>query len=291
MVLLSHFSRVQCCSTPQTAAHQSPLSLGFSRQEHWSGLPFPSPMHKWKVKVKLLSRVRLFQTPWTAAYQAPPSMGFSRQEYWSGVPLPPLVLYGRPLLFSHSIYNGLNLQSQTPSPPLRQPSPLATTSLFSVPVSYSVLMLVTEFTFLWVSDLPVGTQHTVTCGLPWDVMVLAALLVEQRAQRSCPPADPRGSCLWAATVDHSLTLTDQLLSGDPTWPLDMECSSHGPWSCENPKVLDTEVILVLFFDWFWYGLKKNPLILTLIWNNLSQAKFTTCQLHRSWLILLLYLSC
>ena len=32
-------------------AHQSPLSLGFSRQEHWSELPFPSPMHeseKWK---------------------------------------------------------------------------------------------------------------------------------------------------------------------------------------------------------------------------------------------------
>jgi len=34
-----------------TAAHQAPPSLGFSRQEHWSGLPFPSPMHeseKWK---------------------------------------------------------------------------------------------------------------------------------------------------------------------------------------------------------------------------------------------------
>ena len=30
---------------PQTAAHQAPLSLGFSRQEHWSTLPFPSPMH------------------------------------------------------------------------------------------------------------------------------------------------------------------------------------------------------------------------------------------------------
>ena len=28
------------------AAHQAPLSLGFSRQEHWSGLPFPAPMHE-----------------------------------------------------------------------------------------------------------------------------------------------------------------------------------------------------------------------------------------------------
>ena len=49
--LLSRFSRVWLCVTPETAAHQAPLSLGFSRQEHWSGLPFPSPMHesqKWK---------------------------------------------------------------------------------------------------------------------------------------------------------------------------------------------------------------------------------------------------
>ena len=45
LLLLSRFSRVQLCATPQTAAHQAPPSLGFSRQEHWSGLPFPSPMH------------------------------------------------------------------------------------------------------------------------------------------------------------------------------------------------------------------------------------------------------
>ena len=30
---------------PWTVAHQAPVSMGFSRQEHWSGLPFPSPMH------------------------------------------------------------------------------------------------------------------------------------------------------------------------------------------------------------------------------------------------------
>ena len=46
MLLLSHFSRVRLYATPETAAHQAPLSLGFSRQEHWSGLPFPSPMHQ-----------------------------------------------------------------------------------------------------------------------------------------------------------------------------------------------------------------------------------------------------
>ena len=41
-----HFSRVRLCATPETAAHQAPPSLGFSRQEHWSGLPFPSPMNE-----------------------------------------------------------------------------------------------------------------------------------------------------------------------------------------------------------------------------------------------------
>ena len=51
LLLLSRFSHVWLCATPETAAHQAPPSLGFSRQEHWSGLPFPSPMHenkKWK---------------------------------------------------------------------------------------------------------------------------------------------------------------------------------------------------------------------------------------------------
>ena len=42
-LLLSRFNRVRLCVTPEMAAHQALLSLGFSRQEHWSGLPFPSP--------------------------------------------------------------------------------------------------------------------------------------------------------------------------------------------------------------------------------------------------------
>ena len=46
LLLLSRFSRVRLCVTPRTAAHQASPSLGFSRQEHWSGLPFPSPMHE-----------------------------------------------------------------------------------------------------------------------------------------------------------------------------------------------------------------------------------------------------
>ena len=40
---------LQLCLTlcdPIDGSHQAPLSLGFSRQEHWSGLPFPSPVHE-----------------------------------------------------------------------------------------------------------------------------------------------------------------------------------------------------------------------------------------------------
>ena len=36
-------SRVQLFVTPWTVAYQAPLSMGFSRQGYWSGLPFPSP--------------------------------------------------------------------------------------------------------------------------------------------------------------------------------------------------------------------------------------------------------
>ena len=36
-------SRVRLFATPWTVAHQDPLSMGFSRHEYWSGLPFPSP--------------------------------------------------------------------------------------------------------------------------------------------------------------------------------------------------------------------------------------------------------
>ena len=46
LLLLSHFSCVRLCATPQMAAHQAPLSLGLSREEHWSGLPFPSPRYE-----------------------------------------------------------------------------------------------------------------------------------------------------------------------------------------------------------------------------------------------------
>ena len=53
--LLSH---VRLFRTPWTATHQAPPSLRFSRQEHWSELPFPSPVHeseKWKWSCSVMS--------------------------------------------------------------------------------------------------------------------------------------------------------------------------------------------------------------------------------------------
>ena len=109
----------QLCLTlcsPMKHSPQAPLFMGFSRQECWSGLPFPSPGDlpnpeiepgsptlqadsllselSGKLLLLLLSRfshVRLCATSYTEAHQAPLSLGFSRQENWSGLPFPSLM--------------------------------------------------------------------------------------------------------------------------------------------------------------------------------------------------------
>ena len=58
LLLPSRFSCVRLCATSETAANQALPSLGFSRQEQWSGLPFFSPMHeseKWKWRRSVMS--------------------------------------------------------------------------------------------------------------------------------------------------------------------------------------------------------------------------------------------
>ena len=66
--------------TPWSVAHQVPLSMGFSRQEYYSGLSFPSLGNYCYCccVVQLLSHVWLFETPWTAAHQASLSFTISR---------------------------------------------------------------------------------------------------------------------------------------------------------------------------------------------------------------------
>ena len=94
LLLLSCFSCVRLCATSETVAHQAPPSLGSSRQEYWSGLPFPSPMHQSEV-------AQLCPTSSDPMDCSPPgsSVGFARQEYWSGLPLPSTPKHASDLLF------------------------------------------------------------------------------------------------------------------------------------------------------------------------------------------------
>ena len=106
-VKVKSLSRVRLLATPWTAAYQAPPSLGFSRQEYWSGAPLPSPMNRlsyvkhfqktisaWDTsftELLLFSRSVVSDSsapPWTVAHQAPLCMDFPRQKYWSGLPLP-----------------------------------------------------------------------------------------------------------------------------------------------------------------------------------------------------------
>ena len=50
-IVIQSISSVQLFAIPWTVARQASLSLGFSRQEHWSGLPFPSPVHESEIEV------------------------------------------------------------------------------------------------------------------------------------------------------------------------------------------------------------------------------------------------
>ena len=111
-------SCVQLLVTPWIVAHQAPLPLEFSRQEYWSGQPFPSPGHLPNPRIKpqspalqadslpskpprkqkccwgssgsdLVTKLcPTLATPWTLACQAPLSMEFPRQEYWNRLSFP-----------------------------------------------------------------------------------------------------------------------------------------------------------------------------------------------------------
>jgi len=120
--VLSRFSRVQLFETLWTIACQAPLSVGFSSQDSWSGVPCPPPgdllspgiepslclslrlLHWQAGSLQLAPPGKPSQSAAAAAaaksrqscptlcdpvdgtQQAPMSLGFSRQEYWSGLP-------------------------------------------------------------------------------------------------------------------------------------------------------------------------------------------------------------
>ena len=105
-------SRGRLFVTPWTVAHQDPLCMDFSRQEHWSGLPFPSsedppdpgiesvspalqadslpsePPGSFHVCVLVAQSCPTLRDSTVTKTMAPRSVGFSRQGYWSGWPFP-----------------------------------------------------------------------------------------------------------------------------------------------------------------------------------------------------------
>ena len=115
-----------------TIAHQAPLSIGFSRQEYWSGLPCPPPGYLPDSKIKPhLLWLLLWQAgflplaqpgkPYTSCCQValvmsssvrphrrqptrhPPSLGFSRQVHWSGLPFPSPMHKSEKWKWNHSV--------------------------------------------------------------------------------------------------------------------------------------------------------------------------------------------
>ena len=109
---MKSLSHVRLFVTPWNVTCSAP-SMGFSRQEYWSRLPFPSPRDlpdpgiepgspaleagagplvsyessRTETVMKLVTQLCL-GTPWTVACQAPLPMGFSRPEYWRKFPSP-----------------------------------------------------------------------------------------------------------------------------------------------------------------------------------------------------------
>ena len=148
MCVCCHFNRVWLFATPWTAAHQASPPMGFSRQEYWSGLAFPSPRDLpdpgikptslmppalagrffatrttwealwWGIQFSSahsLSHVHLFATPWTAALKASLSITNSQSllkfmSIRSVMPSNYLILY-HPILLPPSIFPSIRVFS------------------------------------------------------------------------------------------------------------------------------------------------------------------------------------
>ena len=74
-------SRVRLFTTPWTAAHQAPPSMGFSRQEYWSGVPVPSPLHVrlWTKCFSQKKKISFIPSNWEALFST-----WKRGSRWSG---------------------------------------------------------------------------------------------------------------------------------------------------------------------------------------------------------------
>ena len=145
LLLLSRFSHVRLCATPETAAHQAAPSLGFSRQEHWSGLPFPSPMHESESEVAQVVYLKVTQSCLTPSdpmdFSLPGSsihgIFQARVLEWGAIAFS--VLYSRILFISLHL---LIPNSQFISPTSSSPLAAASLSVFFVSLFHRLVFCV-----------------------------------------------------------------------------------------------------------------------------------------------------
>ena len=128
-LLLSRFSRVRLCATPETTAHQAPPSLGFSRQEYWSGLPFPPSQAFYAYTKNPVGMIEGLPSPSRrhciechqirSVAQSCPTLCDPMNRSTPGLPV-----HHQLLEFTQTHVHGVSDAIQ-PSPPLSSPSPPA----------------------------------------------------------------------------------------------------------------------------------------------------------------------
>ena len=80
-VKVKSLSRVRLLATPWTAAYLAPLSMGFSRQEYWSGVPLPSPEHIW-VSSNEVDETGAYYTEWSKSERETP-IQYINAQIWN----------------------------------------------------------------------------------------------------------------------------------------------------------------------------------------------------------------
>ena len=159
LLLLSHFSRVRLCVIPEMAVHQAPPSLGFSRKEHWSGLPFPSPMHE----IEVAQSCPTLSDPMVCSLSGSSVRGIfqARVLEWGAIAFSVLLLatfnfmYFYSLLFFHSLLSPLFPSSSSSFFVSLSISPL----FFSVS-PFPSTMLPCGYRFHWHTSSHINTKDT-----------------------------------------------------------------------------------------------------------------------------------